>query len=307
MATYGPATGHYSSQSIRTAKKTGGNGGATLKKNSLNGNWDYTPDPLGIQKDPSIDSYGNYSYAGSSSGMSSDYDSLLSAYEKRQAEILKKQQEALQSEINNNVSNLEAQKASVNANYDDAARQAYITKMQNQKALPEQLAAQGHNGGMSETANLSIGANYQNNLANINNSRNEALNGIDTEINNVKSAGSIEAAQLAANSAQSALDVYLQLAQQKIAEQQQAQAEAKSEFANTIGAYSDDYMKEIQRIQKSIAAGDSSESWKIPYLTAARNEKIAAQQAAVAEAQQQDFENQLNLAKANAYIYNQYN
>ena len=48
--------------------------------------------------------------------------------------------------------------------YDELARQAYILKRQNENALPQQLAALGISGGGSESANLELAANYQNNL-----------------------------------------------------------------------------------------------------------------------------------------------
>lgn len=48
--------------------------------------------------------------------------------------------------------------------FDDMARQAYILKRQQEVALPQQLAAMGISGGGSETANLQLQTNYQNNL-----------------------------------------------------------------------------------------------------------------------------------------------
>ena len=51
-----------------------------------------------------------------------------------------------------------------NTGYDEMARQAYILKRQQEKALPQQLAAMGISGGGSESANLQLQANYQNNL-----------------------------------------------------------------------------------------------------------------------------------------------
>jgi hypothetical protein len=48
--------------------------------------------------------------------------------------------------------------------YDNMARQAYILKRQQENALPQQLAALGVSGGGSETANLRLQTNYQNNL-----------------------------------------------------------------------------------------------------------------------------------------------
>lgn len=55
----------------------------------------------------------------------------------------------------------------------------------------------------------------------------------------------------------------------------------KSEFANTIGAYSNDYQAEVNKVQSD---NDPSNDWKIPYLQQARNQKIAEQQAAALKA-----------------------
>ena len=60
-----------------------------------------------------------------------------------------------------------------------------------------------------------------------------------------------------------------------------ALANEKKEFANTIGAYYNDFQQEINNVQGN---NDPSDDWKIPYLQAARNEKIAAQQAAALKA-----------------------
>lgn len=48
-------------------------------------------------------------------------------------------------------------------------------------------------------------------------------------------------------------------------------AAEKAEFANTIGAYGDNYMLEIERVRDN---NDPSDDWKIPYLQAARQQKI---------------------------------
>ena len=73
-----------------------------------------------------------------------------------------------------------------------------------------------------------------------------------------------------------------------------ALANQKSEFANTIGAYSNDYQQEINNVMNN---NDASDDWKVPYLKAARNQKLNNIAAAQAAADQQAFENQLALDK----------
>lgn len=69
----------------------------------------------------------------------------------------------------------------------------------------------------------------------------------------------------------------LQAAKQDIIDRYRANEERKlalekAEFAQNIGAYNDNYMLEIERIRDN---GDPSDDWKIPYLQAARQQKIA--------------------------------
>ena len=73
-----------------------------------------------------------------------------------------------------------------------------------------------------------------------------------------------------------------------------ALANQKSEYANTIGAYSNDYQQEINNVMNN---NDASDDWKVPYLKAARNQKLNNIATAQATADQQTFENQLALDK----------
>ena len=73
-----------------------------------------------------------------------------------------------------------------------------------------------------------------------------------------------------------------------------ALANEKNEYVNTIGAYSNDYQAEINRVMNN---NDASDDWKVPYLQAARNQKLNNIAAAQAAADQQAFENQLALDK----------
>ena len=60
-----------------------------------------------------------------------------------------------------------------------------------------------------------------------------------------------------------------------------ALAGEKKEFANNIMAYYNDYQQEINNVQGN---NDPSDDWKVPYLQAARQEKILAQEAAALKA-----------------------
>jgi 3D (Asp-Asp-Asp) domain-containing protein len=97
--------------------------------------------------------------------------------------------------VNQGVNRLNSQKSGINEAYDDNAKQAYILKMQNEKALPQQLAALGINGGASETSALGLLSGYENNLNTINKARTGAINDIDTAITDLYNTGDLNTAQ----------------------------------------------------------------------------------------------------------------
>lgn len=78
--------------------------------------------------------------------------------------------------------------------------------------------------------------------------------------------------------------------------QKAAEDAARQEWLTTIGRYADDYQAQINAVQND---GDPSNDWQIPYLQAARQNKISDLDAAAAKQAQQDFENQLALARLN--------
>lgn len=97
--------------------------------------------------------------------------------------------------INLGVSKYENQIDSVNSSYDDAARQAYIQSVQAKDALPQELAALGATGGASESSQIALSTNYQNNLAQINKERLKAVNNIRNAIAELRATGDIEKAK----------------------------------------------------------------------------------------------------------------
>jgi len=72
-------------------------------------------------------------------------------------------------------------------------------------------------------------------------------------------------------------------------------ATEKSDYANTIQAYYSNYQAEADKVANN---NDPSDDWKIPYLQAARTQKISDQQTAQAKADQQTIDNQINYIKA---------
>jgi hypothetical protein len=226
----------------------------------------------------------------------SPYMDLYDTAEERTNALKREQVDALYKSIQANADRYGYQIGDVNTAADDSARQAYILSMQNRRALPEILAAQGQPlGGATETANLRLLTNYENDLNSINTARNQDVAEINRAIAALYDEGALQASNINAQYGQSLLDTYLDLGQADIAYRQAAEEAAKQErlaseqqerqaYLDTITRYSADYQAEINRL-KALGYGD--DYWKIQYLQAARQGKLndiaAAEAAAAAE------------------------
>lgn len=148
-----------------------------------------------------------------------------------------KEQQAKYNELNNSIAEknalavqqgtarLEAQKTNINQKADDNARQAYVNMMMSKKALPQQLASQGVTGGATETANLGLSTNYQNNVNAINQNKANAIQEIDNAIVDLKNTGDLSTVEQVLANNQQAL-----AAQQQLFAQQQAYNQWANEF-----------------------------------------------------------------------------
>lgn len=242
-----------------------------------------------------------YGYSGGSDGSEyiqvsqpkaqNPYEDAMSDLQDRYDKLSAQQQQANALAVKQGVQRLENQKYGINQAYDDSARQAYIANMQGKKNLPQQLAYSGATGGATETANLGLQTSYENNLANINMNRANALNDIDNAIVELQNNGDLNAVQQALDNSQQALSAYQNLMANKI---NYDVAQKENDFnrqLSTLGQYSDDYQAEINR-RMELNPNDPL----IPYLVAARQEKINAQKQAEANATNSAIEEQRDLA-----------
>ena len=101
------------------------------------------------------------------------YINAADAYAKQLRAQSAQQQQAMQKQ-------LATSKAGVASNYDSSAAQLYLNYARQQNALPEQLQAQGINGGASESALVRLGNQYALNQSNNNASRNAAMGQLQT-------------------------------------------------------------------------------------------------------------------------------
>lgn len=115
---------------------------------------------------------------------------------------------------------LDMQKTQNNNYYDDIAAQAYVAKRQAESALPQRLAAYGISGGGSESAQLGLNTNYQNNLNANELARQSMLQQLDYQNILAQSQANSDKANIYAQAQKDAFNAYLQ---QQQWEQQQDQ------------------------------------------------------------------------------------
>ena len=125
--------------------------------------------------------------------MANAYQQMIDSYSaqrKAQEDFLKQQQanqaKQLQNQVNKTISQLETAKKQYGQTYQDNARQAYIQKMQAQRDLPQQLAAQGVSGGLSESGNIALNTAYGNQLSGYKRDYNDQLSAADQNIYNAR-------------------------------------------------------------------------------------------------------------------------
>ena len=231
----------------------------------------------------------------------------LKAMEEQQAYIREQQRIANQMAVNSGVERLQNQLKTTNQGFDEAGRQEYIRATKAEYALPNQLAAMGYTGGLSETEAARSRANYQNRMADIEQQRVNAQNEVYAAINNLRNTADQRTAEQNAELAREYANrlMELELEGKKYAEQKEAQDLAN--WQNIAGdLYYNDYTAEIQRLQADNADGKNDA--KIAYLMSQRQQKLRDMADAEKEqtesdrkATQQEYENAVALAKLGVF------
>lgn len=210
-------------------------------------------------------------------------------------QAIQKAYEAKQQSMQNG---LTTQLGEIKQSSDDNRSNVYVNSRLSAIGNNEQLAAKGLAGGLygsptsgkSESSRINQDVALGNNINAVNRQQasleNEAKNNVSTGI--------------ADNQLQMAKTIAEMRQQQAIMDREEARyqeemalaraSNEKSEFTNTIGAYSENYQSEINKLSND---GDLSNDWKIPYLQSARQDKKAGIAQSQAEAEQQAFENNL--------------
>ena len=131
-------------------------------------------------------------------------EELQAAYDK----IAQLEADAINQKLAFTQAQLNAAQESSNSQYDEMARQAYINMRQSANALPQQLAALGISGGGSETANLKLQTNYQNNLNQNEQARAQMLKDFALQGLQAQTQANSDIAGIQAGAAQNALNAW---------------------------------------------------------------------------------------------------
>lgn len=142
----------------------------------------YTDSPSSAAGNTGNDAYGYEAYLGA---LESQYQMMMEAMEAQRAAQLAR----IQAQYDAAVEQLERQRPSIEQNFEDTAREAYTQNMIAKRDLPQQLAAQGMTGGLSESSQLALAAEYGNDLNTARRDRDQQMYDLDTQIGSVRAAG----------------------------------------------------------------------------------------------------------------------
>lgn len=136
-------------------------------------------------------------------GLSPDVD-----WERAYNKAAKKQERAIQSRVDAVINTLNSNRDEYEHQFDEIARQAYITNRQAQLALPQQLASAGLTGGASETSLLKLAANYENEINQNETNRLYMNKDVDTQIANAQLSADSDIASMRSEYYLSAMQAY---------------------------------------------------------------------------------------------------
>ena len=153
---------------------------------------------------------GGYEYHNNGSAYGSDIPSqlmqLYNGQNSMYAQALAEQKAAQEAAVKRAVNELEGQRSTVDQQYSDLYRQAYVDRMNAQKNLEQRLAAQGITGGASESTMLGLSTAYSDALRRAEQQRINEQAGIDRAIADTRYSGDISIAEAAAEALRNQTD-----------------------------------------------------------------------------------------------------
>jgi hypothetical protein len=165
-------------------------------------------------------------------GVPSDYMDIQREQERLAREREEEARRLYQQQVQLGTERLNSQRGQVNKSFDDAARQAYISYMQNQKAIPGQLAAAGITGGAAESTMLGAQTAYQGSISDISTAKQQAMSDIDAAITELQNSGDVQTAQYILANRDKIAENYAQNAYSQIARNDTLRNQAKQDAYN---------------------------------------------------------------------------
>lgn len=102
---------------------------------------------------------------------------------------------AIDARVQQAVNAYERQKQQAETSYKNAARQTYVNNMMSQRNMEQQLAASGIYGGMADSQRIAMDANYQNEVADLEQQYIDTLADLEQAITDARLAGDTQAAE----------------------------------------------------------------------------------------------------------------
>lgn len=146
------------------------------------------------------------------------------------------------------VGSYDEQKNNTNLEYNQLARQSYISYMQSKADLPQVLASMGYTGGLSESRAIGLEANRQDNLNAISLQRQNALFSLDRAINDAYASGELSIAEKLS-------DIYRQAQSQwsdyKVRQEENAYRTSRDTYNDTFNLDKFEYQKEQEALSQA--------------------------------------------------------
>lgn len=163
------------------------------------------------------------------------YNNILSKLDSMYQASLANNNATYAAQLQAAMANIERQRQSLNLSYDNSAKQLYIDRRMAEKNTPQALAAQGYNGGLTESSLLGIQSGYEKGLLDNEQNRTQGLSELEYQRINAQSENSAAQAQAAQNAQDNYYSNYAnvmaQLAAQKNYEDEQQYQQEQDEYS----------------------------------------------------------------------------
>ena len=168
------------------------------------------------------------------------------------------QQAARQRQIDQTVASIEANKETIDNEYQKAQQEAYINNILQQNQMNDYLQAMGYTGGLAETTANNLANNYANNRANAVSERDAALRNNERLVAEARVSGDTALADMASNYLNNYIATLSDQAKMnyQIQQDQQAQENADREFAFRQKQYEDSLNMSAEEENRNLAAQD---------------------------------------------------